>query len=81
MNVVWSDLSAPEQWLSLLGSALILIAYALMVSRPHLGRIYYTMSLVGGICLLVTAGIYRNAGLMILELAWIGINLWGLRRT
>ena len=78
MNVLWPDLSAPEQWLSLTGSVLILVAYALMVSRPCMGRVYYTMSLFGGVCLLVTACIYQNVGLIMLELAWIAINVWGL---
>ncbi len=78
MNAEWVDLGAPEQWLSLVGSVLILGAYALMVARPRLARTSYALSLAGGICLLVTAWIYHNAGLMFLEVSWIGINLWGL---
>ncbi len=74
------DVSAPEQWLSLLGSALILLAYALTVARPGQRRLYCSISLTGGVLLLIVAMIYRNIGLTMLELAWIAINAWGLAK-
>ncbi len=75
------DWSAPEQWMSLIGSALILAAYAITVARPEQRRLYCAISLAGGVMLLAVAMIYRNAGLIALELAWIGINAWGLWRA
>jgi len=71
-------LSAPEQWMSLAGSALILAAYAITVAHPDRRRLYCAISLAGGALLLAVALIYRNAGLIALEVAWIGINAWGL---
>ncbi len=75
------DPAAPEQWLSLLGSLLILIAYAITVRFPERRRLYCSISLAGGVLLLVVALIYRNLGLILLELAWIAINAWGLARA
>ncbi|MDX8402206.1 MAG: hypothetical protein R8K47_06200 [Mariprofundaceae bacterium] len=72
------DWSAPEQWLSLAGSVLILAAYAITVAHPARRRLYCAISLAGGALLLAVALIYRNAGLIVLEIAWIGINAWGL---
>lgn len=72
------QLAAPEQWLSLAGSLLILGAYALTVARPEKTRLYCSISLAGGVLLLLVAMIYGNAGLILLEVAWIAINLWGL---
>jgi lipid-A-disaccharide synthase-like uncharacterized protein len=70
--------TAPEQLLSLLGSALILLAYFLTVAKPDRKRVYFSLSLLGGAVLLAVAIIYRNIGLIILETAWISINIWGL---
>ena len=75
------NISDPVQVLSLIGSLLILIAYAITVHRPARRRLYCTISLGGGILLLIVALIYRNLGLTLLEVAWIGINLWGLWHT
>lgn len=72
---------APEQWLSLTGSALILGAYALMVWRPEYKRVYFSISFLGGAALMGVAVLYRNAGLILLEAAWMGINAWGLWRA
>ncbi|MDX8410539.1 MAG: hypothetical protein R8K46_01520 [Mariprofundaceae bacterium] len=74
------DLSAPEQWLSLLGSALILFAYGLTVASPERRRLYFSLSAAGAVLLFVVGLIYRNLGILILETAWIGLNVWGLLR-
>jgi len=74
------DLSAPEQWLSLLGSALILFAYGLTVASPERRRLYFTLSAAGAVLLFFVGVIYRNLGILMLETVWIGLNLWGLLR-
>jgi|GEM_PF-2986753 len=71
-------LDNPVQVLSLLGSLMILIAYAITVHLPARRRLYCSISLVGGILLLIVALKYHNLGLTMLEVAWIAINLWGL---
>lgn len=73
----WS-IQAPEQLLSIFGSILILFAYALTVAMPERRRLYCSISLLGGVLLLMVAVIYRNVGLILLEVAWIGINAWGI---
>ncbi len=80
MNVD-TDGYALEQILGMLGAWLILFAYGVMVARPEKKRFYFSVSLLGGLCLLWLALLYRNAGLIVLELAWIGINVWGLLRA
>lgn len=75
------NITDPVQVLSLLGSLLILVAYAITVHRPARQRLYCSVSLGGGVLLLVVALIYRNLGLTLLEIAWIAINLWGLWRA
>jgi len=72
------DMSAPEQWLGMIGSALILIAYFLTVEYPERRGLYCSISLAGGAVLMVVALIYRNPGLIMLEIAWVSINAWGL---
>jgi hypothetical protein len=72
------NISDPVQVLSLIGSMLILIAYAITVRRPSRRRLYCTISLGGGALLLIVALVYRNLGLTLLEIVWISINLWGL---
>ncbi len=72
------NISDPVQVMSLVGSALILIAYAITVRQPSRRRLYCTISLGGGVLLLIVALIYHNLGLTLLEIAWISINLWGL---
>jgi len=74
------DLSAPEQWLSLLGSTLILFAYGLTVASPERRRLYFTLSAAGAVLLFFVGVIYRNLGILMLETAWISLNLWGLLR-
>lgn len=69
---------APEQILSVLGSILILLAYFLTVVKPEKKRLYFSISFFGGGALLVVAVIYRNPGLIMLEVAWMAINAWGL---
>lgn len=78
MNVWAWDLGAPEQWLSLLGSALILFAYGLTVRVPDRRRLYFTVSALGAVLLLMVGFIYHNVGIVLLETAWIGLNIWGL---
>lgn len=78
MDGFYWNLSATEQWLGLLGSSLVLIAYAITVARPEKRGVYCAISLAGGVVLLVVAVIYRNLGLILLEIAWISINSWGL---
>jgi len=73
-------LDNPVQVLSLLGSLMILIAYAITVHLPARRRLYCSISLAGGILLLIVALKYHNLGLTMLEVAWIAINLWGLWR-
>jgi len=75
------DWMAPEQLMSLFGSALILFAYGLTIARPERQRLYCSISLIGGVLLLAVALIYQNLGLILLEIAWIAINVWGLART
>ncbi|MDX8392244.1 MAG: hypothetical protein R8K53_06735 [Mariprofundaceae bacterium] len=67
-----------EQVMGLLGALLILIAYMLTVERPEKRRLYFSLSLAGGVALLIVALIYSNFGLIFLETAWIAINLRGL---
>jgi hypothetical protein len=76
----WS-ISDRVQVLSLIGSVLILVAYAITVHWPARRRLYCSISLGGGVLLLIVALIYRNLGLTLLEVAWIAINLWGLWHT
>ncbi len=71
-------LAAPEQWLSLLGSLVILFAYFLTVARPERKVASFYISMLGGVALLAVAVIYRNAGLIFLEVSWISINAWGI---
>jgi len=71
----------PEQLLGMVGAVLILFAYGVMVARPEKKRFYFSVSLLGGLCLLWLALLYRNIGLIVLELAWVGINIWGLFRA
>jgi len=71
---------APEQILSVLGSILVLFAYLLTVVKPEKKTVYLSISFFGGSALLVVAVIYRNPGLIILEIAWMAINAWGLWR-
>ncbi|MDX8398523.1 MAG: hypothetical protein R8K49_09435 [Mariprofundaceae bacterium] len=75
------NLTSPEQILSLLGSIIILIAYFLTVSKPEQKFTYFSLSLLGGVALLVVAVIYHNLGFVFLEVSWIAINAWGLWRT
>jgi len=72
------NMSAPEQWLAMLGSALILIAYFFTVEHPERRGLYCSISLAGSMLLLIVALIYRNLGLTMLEVVWILINVWGL---
>ena len=74
-------LDAPEQWLSLLGSLIILCAYFLTVARPKRKILSFYMSMLGGVALLAVAVIYHNAGLIFLEISWISINAWGIWRS
>jgi len=69
---------APEQILSILGAILTLFAYFLTVATPEKKSLYFSMSFFGGGALLVVAVIYQNAGLIMLEVAWMAINAWGL---
>jgi len=75
------DFSAPEQWLGMMGSALVLGAYLLTVMRPERMALYCSVSLAGGLVLLAVAWMYHNAGLIMLEVFWILINAWGLWRA
>ncbi len=79
-NFHW-NFSTPEQIFSLIGSLLVLFAYGLTVARPEKRRWYFSISLAGGVVLLVVALIYHNAGLVFLEISWIGINIWGLGKA
>jgi len=79
-NYAW-NITSPEQVLSLLGSIIILVAYYLTVSQPEKKLLYYSMSLLGGIALLVVAVIYHNLGFVFLEVSWITINAWGIWRV
>lgn len=72
------NISDPVQVMSLIGSSLILIAYAITVRLPSRRSLYCAISLGGGVLLLIVALIYHNLGLTLLEVAWISINLWGL---
>lgn len=69
---------APEQILSVWGSILILSAYFLMVMKPEKKSLYFSISFFGGGALLIVAIIYQNPGLIMLEVAWMVINAWGL---
>ncbi|MDQ6973434.1 MAG: hypothetical protein Q9M10_01005 [Mariprofundaceae bacterium] len=71
-------LTSPEQWLSLFGSVVILMAYFLTVSQPDKKILSFYISILGGIALLVMAWMYANVGLIFLEVSWISINAWGI---
>jgi len=72
------NISAPEQVLSMLGSAVILLAYFLTVTRPDKKVLSFFISILGGVCLFIVAMIYHNVGFIFLETAWIAINVWGI---
>jgi len=72
------NLDTPEQWLGLSGAILILVAYAITVGSPARRRLACVISLVGGLLLLAMALIYHNPGLVLLEISWVAINVWGL---
>ncbi len=74
-------LASPEQWLSLFGSVVILIAYFLTVAQPEKKVLSFYLSILGGLALLVMAWIYANVGLIFLEVSWIFINAWGIWRA
>ena len=78
MNAHAWNLDTPEQWLGLFGAILILVAYAITVSNFGKRRLAYAISLTGGLLLLVMAMLYHNPGLVLLELSWVAINVWGL---
>jgi len=80
MNHSTWAIASPEQFLSLLGSAVILIAYFLTVAKPDKKILSFYMSLFGGVALLFVAIMYKNAGLVFLEVSWIAINIWGIWR-
>jgi len=73
-------LTSPEQLLSLFGSIVILIAYFLTVAKPDKKILSFYLSILGGFALLVMAWMYANVGLIFLEVSWIGINIWGIRK-
>jgi len=73
-----SSFYAPEQILSVLGSILVLFAYILTVVKPEKKAAYLSISFFGGGALLIVAAIYQNPGLIMLEVAWMAINAWGL---
>jgi hypothetical protein len=75
------NINSPEQIFSLLGSMIILVAYYLMVSQPHKKILYFSLSLLGGMALLVVAMIYHNVGFVFLEISWMSINAWGIWKT
>ncbi|MDQ6957164.1 MAG: hypothetical protein Q9M21_08205 [Mariprofundaceae bacterium] len=75
------NLTSPEQFLSLMGSIVILIAYYLTVSRPDKKLLYFSLSLLGGVALFFVALIYHNLGFIFLEISWITINAWGIWRV
>ncbi|MDQ6960718.1 MAG: hypothetical protein Q9M27_06755 [Mariprofundaceae bacterium] len=81
MSIRPNFLYAPEQILSVLGSILILFAYFLTVIKPEKKNLYFSISFFGGGALLVVAVIYQNVGLIVLEIAWMAINAWGLWRA
>ncbi len=69
-----------EQLLGLSGALLVLIGYSIMVLTPQRTQYAYIISLCGGVLLLWLAVLYHNIGLMVLEVAWVAINAWGLMR-
>lgn len=69
-----------EQILGLIGALFVLVAYTIMVLKPQHNYYAYIISLCGGGLLFCLAVLYHNIGLMVLELAWVGINAWGLIR-
>ncbi|MDQ6976184.1 MAG: hypothetical protein Q9M22_06450 [Mariprofundaceae bacterium] len=69
-----------EQFLGLAGALLVLIGYTLVVLKPDCTQPAYTVSLCGGLLLLWLASLYHNIGLVVLEVAWVAINAWGLMR-
>jgi len=79
-NSAW-NLSSPEQWLSLLGSVIILGAYFLTVAKPEKKILSFYISIMGGVLLFMVAMMYANAGLIFLEISWISINVWGIWRA
>jgi len=79
-NYTW-NLTSPEQFLSLLGSIVIVIAYYLTVAQPDKKIVYFSLSILGGLALLSVALIYHNLGFIFLEISWITINAWGIRKA
>jgi len=71
-------ITSPDQLLSLLGSMVILFAYFLTVAKPNKKVLSFYLSMLGGLALLLVAIIYKNIGLIFLEVSWIAINGWGI---
>jgi hypothetical protein len=72
-----------EQVVSLLGAAMILIAYAAnQMGKLHAHNIYYLiLNVVGSIILGIIAFRTRQAGLTLMEGAWALIALIGLYKN
>lgn len=69
-----------EQIVSLLGAALILIAYALVqLNRmTATSRVFLLMNLAGSLILAIVAFRVHQLGLTVVEGSWAGISVYGL---
>ena len=77
MNLQWYD------WIGMLGTLMILGAYALLqAGRIHGNRLaYQLLNLAGAGCVLVSLWKSFNISVFLLEAAWVAISVYGIART
>jgi hypothetical protein len=71
------------QAVSVLGALMVLLAYAMIQSGVwrELDPEYLALNIVGSLLLGVVAVLERQVGFVLLEFAWAGLGLWGVRRA
>jgi hypothetical protein len=77
MNLEWYD------WIGMLGTLMILGAYALLqAGKIHGNRLaYQLLNLVGAACVLVSLWKNFNVSVFLLEAAWVAISVYGIVRS
>jgi hypothetical protein len=71
------------QAVSVLGALMVLLAYAMIQSGiwRELDAGYLALNILGSLLLGVVAVLERQVGFVLLEFAWAGLGLWGVRRA
>ena len=77
MNLQWYD------WVGILGTLMILGAYALLQARRLHGNgiVYQLLNLFGAGGVLVSLWDRFNPSVFVLELAWVAISAYGIARS